>query len=546
MIRLLFLQQISVKQPFLFLEGGKTMAHNVSVERTYPTLPNVICAGQGFNIYGKYDTSSFLGSLFDPQAPSSPQEINGQLYLVPDYMEAINIAKDEEIKHSGTSREEFQSSISATAGISGKYGAFSAHFTSSYASVQNSVSEYMYAHTLYYDWIYQIQLKTPGALTPYLSASFKKAIEELPEKADTPQQLNAFFNFFREYGAYYTRQVTIGATLEFYVAVSNSTTLSTSDVRAAMDAHYKGLFSSGSINAAFEKTQVWQSYSSNSVIELKVAGGDDATRAQLGAIDEKSPSQQTVSAYNAWKSTKANAPVATNFQLAPIAKLCGQKAEVVAAAWEKIWPTLHPNMYVETTSNARENHGPIVLLSTQSNPITPTNSKTSNCGCMVAVLNRTTLETKFAKYYCIDPDPSVARKTYPAMYSQVAKDLTSAGYNDPNNVLVFVTMGLFAFAFPTSDCYALLLSAGAGKNFQMWQEQQYKEADITVNYALVGIPTSGVSKGVEAYAISAYPLRLNMGAYFYKDFTNLPYEVGPDLNPSALNVVIEERPHHDA
>src|SRR5262249_16182988 len=158
----------------------------------HPTLPNVICAGQGFDIYGKYDTTSFLGSLFDPQAPTSLQEVNGQLYMVPNYMEAINIAKDEEIRNSGSSREEFQQSISSTAKISGKYGAFSAHFSASYSTAQNSVSEYMYAHTLYYDWIYQLQLKTPGALTSYLSASFKEAIAELPEESNTTPQLNAF------------------------------------------------------------------------------------------------------------------------------------------------------------------------------------------------------------------------------------------------------------------------------------------------------------------------------------------------------------------
>lgn len=437
------------------------MKQHLFVEKPHPTLPNVICAGQGFDIYGKYDTSSFPGSLFDPQAPSSPQEVNGQVYMVPDYMEAINIAKDEETKDSDSSREEFQASMSATAGISGKYGAFSAHFTSSFSSAQSSVSEYMYAHTLYYDWIYQIQLKTPGSLVPYLSAAFKKAVEELPEAADIPQQLGEFTRFFSAYGAYYTRQVTIGATLEFYVAVSNSTSLSTSDVRATMDAHYKGLFSSGSINAAFQQTEVWKSYINNSIIELKVAGGDEATRALLDAIDEKAPSQQTVNAYNAWKSTKGDAPIATYFQLSPIAKLCGKKEDVVGEAWGKIWPTLHPNMYIETTSDSSPTSDPLVMISNQSSPITPTNPKTSNCGCMVAVLNRSTLATKFARYYCLEPDQ--AKLTYPAMYSQIAYDLSSAGYNDPNNLLVFVTMGLIAYAVPTSDCYSLLLSAGAGK-----------------------------------------------------------------------------------
>lgn len=505
------------------------MAHHVSMERTYPTLPEVICAGQGFNIYGEYNTNSFLGSLFDPQAPSSPQEINGQVYMVPDYMEAINIAKDEETKDSGASREDFQASIAATAGISGKYGAFSAHFNSSYSSAKENSSEFMYAHTLYYDWIYQIQLRTPGALTPYLSASFKRAIEELPEAADTPQQLNEFTKFFSTYGAYYTRQVTIGATLEFYVAVSNSTSLSTSDVRAAMDAHYKGLFSSGSINAAFEKTEVWQSYSTNSNVTLKVAGGDDVTRAQLEAIETKEPSQQTVNAYNTWKSTKGQLPVATHFQLASIAKLCGAKADVVGEAWGKIWPTLHPNMYIETTSNSATGSDPVVVLSNQSNPITPTNPKTSNCGCMVAVLNRTTLETRFAHYYCLEPDQ--AKLSYPAMYSQIAKDLTSAGYNNPNNVLVFVTMGLLAVAVPTSDCYSLLLSAGAGKGLQTWKDQQWSKT--YVNYVLVGIPTSGVSKGVEAYAPTDQPDMLRTGAYFYKNFSNPLYDVGLDPNPST-------------
>ena len=495
-----------------------------------PFLPNALTVGQGFNIYGTYNSHSLKGSLFDPRASSSPQWVNGQTYLVPDYIEAIDTATSEEKKHAGTSREEFQQSVAATAGINVKYGAFSSQFKASYSVASENVTEHMFAYTTYYDWIYQMQLKTVGDLLPFLSASFKAAVQALPDEVKTPAQLSVFYRFFETYGAYYTRLVTVGASLEFYVDVNTLSDLRTVGLRASMDAQYKGLFTTGSVNADVKKTQMWKSYEQYRSSSLKVSGGDDTARAQLQGIDPDAPSDQTVAGYKKWTETKGTTPITMYFQLAPITNLCGDKYEVVGEAWGKIWPTLHPKMYIETTSADIPNSGPVVVLSNKSGPITPTNPKTSNMGCLVALLSRQTLETLSAQYYCFNPQ--TWKVTYPVVYNQIAQDIKDSPHNNENSVLIFVTMGLIGItAKPTDNLYSLLLSAGAGRGLQEWRNAP----STYVNYALVGIPTFGVGTGAESYATTLeLPASMRTGAYFYKDFSNQPYDVALDTAATLM------------
>lgn len=495
-----------------------------------PFLPNALTVGQGFNIYGTYNSYSLKGSLFGSNASSSLQWVNGKNYLVPNYIEAIDTQTSEEKKHAGTSREEFQQSIAATAGINVKYGAFSAQFKASYSVASENVTEHMFAYTTYYDWIYQMQLKTVRDLQPFLSASFKAAVQALPDEVKTPAQLSVFYRFFSDYGAYYTRMVTVGASLEFYVDVNTLSDLRTAGLSTSMNAQYKGLFSTGSVNADVKKTQMWKSYEKYSSSSLKVSGGDDSARAQLQGIDTDTPSEQTVAGYRKWTETKGTTPITMYFQLAPMANLCGDKYDVVAEAWGKIWPTLHPKMYIETTSDDVPNSGPVVILSNKSGPITPTNPKTSNMGCLVALLSRQTLETLSAQYYCFNPE--TWKVTYPAVYNQIAQDIKDSPHNNDNSVLIFVTMGLLGnVAIPTDNLYSLLLSAGGGRGLQAWRDGQ----SAYVNYALIGVPTFGVGTGAESYEGTPWrPATMRTGAYFYKDFSNQPYDVALDTAATLL------------
>lgn len=121
-----------------------------------------------------------------------------------------------------------------------------------------------------------------------------------------------------------------------------------------------------------------------------------------------------------------------------------------------------------------------------------------------------------------------------------------SGHNNQDSVLVFVTMGLLgSTAIPTENLYSLLLSAGAGRGLQEWRNAP----STYVNYVLAGIPTFGVGTGAESYAASSWrPATMRTGAYFYKDFSNLPYEGALDTAPTfaeAEAIADSEPEHHE-
>jgi len=184
-----------------------------------PTLDDAYFVGQGFNIFGAYDASSFIKPLFNyVDAPTHPITIDNTVYQVPVFVIHLPGGKTSYTSESGVSREEFQNSIATTAGVSASYGAFSGHIEASFSHQVVHSSEYMFAHNTMYTWGDSLELVPE---TKYLSEYFTQAMKQLPSVV-TSENLHLFADFFATYGVYYTRQVRLGASLEFYVAVSTT------------------------------------------------------------------------------------------------------------------------------------------------------------------------------------------------------------------------------------------------------------------------------------------------------------------------------------
>ncbi|HLZ55727.1 MAG TPA: MAC/perforin domain-containing protein [Ktedonosporobacter sp.] len=463
-----------------------------------PTLDDANFVGQGFNIFGTYDANSFIKPLFNyADAPTHPITIDNIVYQVPVYVIHLPGGKTDYKSESGVSREEFQNSIATTAGVSASYGAFSGHMEASFSHQVTQSSEYMYAHNTMYTWDGSLEL-VPD--TKYLIGYFTEAVNHLPSVV-TPENLHIFTDFFATYGVYYTRQVRMGASLEFYVAVSTTSSDDAQQVKVMLEAHYNGLFTKGSVSSSLEHTQEWKSYISTSVVSMTLTGGTTDTRAKLAGINLKEPSQDTVNAYNAWVETISANLDPVNFQLAPIWNLCGEKSAVVHQAWEQFSSVMHPAMYIETTSPQSR---PMVVSLTGKGDIVPTTPPQYPLGCMAAILDRNDLlgpnSVKFSRYYSINPDNWSA--TFQDMYNQVANDIRKSGFDNQNHVLVFATMGASVNCVPIENLYGLLISAGAGKQLSTWVSNATapgKPGGPNVCYILVGVLNQGQGKGFETF-----------------------------------------------
>lgn len=433
------------------------------------------------------------------------------------YVNSFKISLSESASESGVTREEFQQSIAATASVNTSYGAFSGHMEMAFSRQIAHSSEYMFAHKSFYSGENELQLN-PGVALAYRGKDFLEAIEKLPATVDM-ENLHLFADFFGTFGTHYTRGVRLGASMEFYVAVSKTSTDNAKQVGVLMHAHYNGLFIKGSLSSELTNSQAWKSYISTSVIRVNVLGGSVEARGALSGIAEKEPSSTTVAAFDQWVASINGNTSGVNFRLAPIWELCGDKSSVVRQAWMQFGNIMHPQLSVNTWSPVIR--APLVELSGKGQ-IVPEVPSQYDFGCMVAILDRANLlgpdSVKFAKYYSVRP--STWPQTYLDMYNQVAKDIRASGFNNQNYALVFVTMGLDWNCVPSPDLAGLLFSAGAGPQLLNWINNATSgvQSNENVNYILVSFFNQGQSRGFEQldhgkpYASVSSQLRV----YFYR------------------------------
>ncbi len=513
-------------------------------QSTLPTLDNANLLGQGFDIFGPYTVDSLLKPLFDAGDKTHVIRVGQQDYLAPPYVSSFKILRSDSASEAGVTREEFQQSIAATANVNTSYGAFSGHMEMAFSRQVAHSSEYMFAYKSFYDGENELQLN-PSVALAYRGKAFLEALETLPATVDM-ENLHLFADFFGTFGTHYTQKVRLGASMEFYVAVSKTSTDDAQEVGVMMHAHYNGLFVKGSLSSELTNSQEWKSYIATSRITVNVLGGSVEARGALSGIAEKDPSPATVNAFDQWVASINDNTSGVNFRLTPIWELCGDKSSVVRQAWMEFGTIMHPQLSI-TTWSPMSTKTPVVELSGKGQ-IVPEVPAQYNYGCMVAILDRANLlgpdSVKFAKYYSVRP--STWPETYLDMYNQVAKEIRASSFNNQNYALVFVTMGLDWNCVPSPDLAGLLLSAGAGQQLKNWINQATPgvRSNTNVNYILVSFFNQGEARGFEQldhgkpYADVSSQLRV----YFYRpSITGGLYTLGLSPFPTTVSLIPEHQ-----
>lgn len=497
---------------------------------TLPFLSQANVLGQGFDIYGTYDTKSLLRPLFDLQnAPTDTFTFLGRDYAIPSIVRGIENTSSVYNEGTFVSREAFQSKIATFAGVEARYGAFSGEMQASFSLETSRTSDYFYAFKNLHTALGQLQLNPD---TSFLTGDFTAAIAALPDTVND-DNIAAFADFFGRFGVYYTSQVSLGATFEFYNAVSIATSDTVMQIGAMLKAHYNGLFSSGSISTGITTSKEWKSYIENSSVSIATTGGDPTAGGKLQGIDTKAPSAATVAAYDAWLETVGANPAVGQFKLAGIWNLCGPKSTVVQAAWRLYGERMHPRLSIETASPAAV--APTITLGFEVKP--PARPETL-MGWQIAILDRTDVSTPdrvvFDRYYTIEPDRWAWE--FEAMYNDMARDILASGYADTNHILLAVSFGMKPTCSPSRDFYGLLRSSGGGRQLADWAQGSDPGSNNpgTLCYALAGIFDQGADSGVEVLAEDwNKTVALNVAIYFYRMAYGGPFTLGLEPLPTA-------------
>jgi len=468
-----------------------------------PYLSQANAVGQGFDIYGKYDVkSSAITPLLDPaKAGTKIFTFLGKEYAVPSYVDLIEATDAIYSEFTGETRESFQNSLSESANVHGSYGAFSGQMEQSYSHQFASNTEYFYSYRNFYSGFAMLQLIHDN-LDEYLTDYFLQRVSHLPAtfRPEHPDNVAIFADFFDDFGIYFTSQVTLGGSLEYYVAVNKSSQMSTTEISANVKLDYNALFSSGGVSADVKNTLSWQKYSANRSVNIIAKGGDPPLLAKVTSVLADQPGPESVAYYNEWLDSLDANPAITDFKLKGIWELCGSKSGAVEEAFHYYGPAMRPRMIIEASSEA--GRVPIIILKGE---IPPSEPPQYEQGYQLVILDRTNPSPtgiRLNKYYSFKVDNSIGY--YPnamQMYDQMLADIKNGQFDNANYFVVLASFGMSSNAPPNSSFYWFLRSAGGGAQLQNWVENASPGSryEFLAVYAFTGVPNYGPGTGVEIF-----------------------------------------------
>ncbi|NES22130.1 MAG: hypothetical protein F6K41_25200 [Symploca sp. SIO3E6] len=508
-----------------------------------PYLSQANFVGQGFNIYETHDIDSVTIPLFDlSKAGTTEFYFLGNQYALPDYIIGAEQTEAFIQADSVSSREEFQNSISANASVKGSYGAFSGQMSASYGKQFSKNSQYNYAYRNEY---FQLALLTLKPSDKYLTDEFQDRVDKLPKILDK-SNLTEFADFFDDFGAYFVSRVTLGATLQYYAAVSTTSQTTTEEISASVEAEYKGLFYSAGVSASVKSSSSWKSYYSNRSVNILGQGGDVTKLAGLVNVDandstDNDAAQKTTDAFSEWTESIKMDPAVVNFQLSGIWELTGSKSEVVEQAFTEYGRNLRPRMTIENSANRAFPEDPVLpVIILNGDEIKPKNDPGERVfGYQMVILDRTNLSQSGVlhnKYYTTSNKPNW-NVNYPEMYEKMLNDINKGGWNNSDNILILVSFEMFTNAPPTADFYELLLTAGAGEEVRTWlngaRAGSSANLDKTV-YTFVGIFKSGTDTAIELFkGFNVNTVEAEQEVLFYSTPGSQLYSFGAGLSKTS-------------
>lgn len=464
-----------------------------------PALSQANFLGQGVDITGKARIpDNLILPLLDPlKAGTIPFFFLGKEFAIPAYVSAAEDTAGVYFEDTVETRQALQDSFSSNVGVEASYGAFSGQMEAAYGRQFAQSSDYSFSYRNFHARLAHLALDM-GQAVRALSDTFVAGYQALPDEV-SDANLQQFADFFDQFGFYFSSRISLGATLEYYVAVQKQSQLGTESISASVKAEYKGLFFSGGVSADIANTQEFQSYASNRSVNLLVQGGDPSLIAKLGNVDAGNPGMDSVTLYNQWADSIDTAPAVSDFALTGIWELipAPKKRDAVAQAFVKLRDTVRPRLVISTSS--RENEPPVITLGSLIQPVEPLPGPN---GFQMVILDRANVSPAgvlFDKYYGVSGDYD----QYEAMYDAMAADIRGNGFDDTRHVLILASYGMSSNGPPNAGMYALLRAAGAGAGLQKWIDLADPGSSLWLwpgSYILVGTPSLGPDTGVELYA----------------------------------------------
>ena len=257
--------------------------------------------GRGYDVFNRYaNPSDVLAEVLDFQAMFDDGLV-----------ERIQLEQSEFNTVEGTTIDEYMTSLSRRASVSGSYAGFSGSVVVNFDASHYNYTEYSFAtvETFIEKYSARIKLGTPlSSLKDYLTET---AAAKINDPAVDPESV------FVSCGTHVLRGIVIGGRLDYNVSADMSLVEGSKSIGVFAEASYDGIFSvdvSGDIVTASEMS----SFNSARKQSLKVFGGSSEYGQYIIAGDEQG--------YGPWIQSVADSPVFCDFDrttpIIPIWDLC--------------------------------------------------------------------------------------------------------------------------------------------------------------------------------------------------------------------------------
>ncbi len=450
----------------------KNVQPNPEAEAISNLVPGAEIIGYGFNIFGSYSFDNALKPLFDLGEPASWTAPSGTVYQLPAHVSQPGGSSSTATSSTFATSSAFTSYFQGSASVSGSIGAFSASFSSTYDTAQQSQSDYSWAlvEADFIAWHISIN---------YSLANVRKDVKEDSDWADLPKTFNAsneenvlaFYNFFTKFGTHFISTVTTGGTLYYYYAISRSSHYSSTAISVSASAEYHGLISNTSAEASAQWGNTaanWTSYrQSHAMTVPAITNVIDWVNPAPGTYDRNGNFAQ-------WKQAVVNNPSRCKFALKPIWDLfSGQQYQALFEAYQS---------YGNNRVSVLARKIGLAVIVVNGKPMIPDGGypAANTQAWQLVVLDRKTLAVRLNKIYQFNfndaqwPDDTLNR-----MSSDLGPYVGSG-----THMLVTATSNLDEACNPNAELYAILKSFGSGAALDTWM--------TTPNHACSSGPGSAV------------------------------------------------------
>jgi len=474
---------------------SETVAVALAESEGDPAIPGAAVLGKGFDIFGRYSSSSTKRAIFDftGSGRSWKNPVNGLSYKVPANIDdPMPIGRFDGRAYHISSKSQMSQIFAAEAGLSGSYGAFSGELSAAFESESKELTEYELG--IYRLWNRSYSLEV---LSPTLD-NVAKQVRSDPDFANIPREYQddsrtrtLFFRFFEKYGTHFVSKVVMGSSLQYSCSIHKSQIESSSKFNANLNLEVQAVLFSAKADASVKWQSLGAQWASSRNAHISGVGPESILTSVLPKAGDS-----LLDEVNYWITQASQSPFPIQFELTPISTLfSGDQAAAVQTAMQ----AYAENRLTVTTTQANDSAtGAFINLNG-----TPLASRPNSRerALQVLVLDDITLKPRFERTY---PFPSLNLAECQAVYDRAYSEIQ--GLVGGPGIFAFAVAGAFRTTkYPSTAMYNLWRSIGARGALDLWWDTRSASASpALVSYALVGSYAQGADGAPESFAQGGY------------------------------------------